>query len=157
MSERIGLIGLGAMGAGMGRNLLAKGGGLQTMAHRDRSVIEALIADGATEHADAASVAAASDVVVLCLPNSTVVETVMEAMAPALRPGQMVIDTGTSALASTLALAERLAALDVEFAEAPLTGGAQQAAEGVLGALVGATPDGFARAAPVLAAFCERV
>ncbi|MBF9059574.1 NAD-binding protein [Rhodobacterales bacterium HKCCSP123] len=157
MSERIGLIGLGAMGAGMGRNLLAKTGGLQTMAHRDRAVIEALVAEGATEHADAAAVAAASDVVVLCLPNSTVVESVLDQMAPVLRPGQVVIDTGTSALASTLALAERLAAQGVEFAEAPLTGGAQQAADGVLGALVGATPEGFARAAPVLSAFCERV
>jgi 3-hydroxyisobutyrate dehydrogenase-like beta-hydroxyacid dehydrogenase len=157
MTGRVGLIGLGAMGAGMGRNMLAKTGGLQTMAHRDRSAIEALVAEGATEHPDAAGVARASDVVILCLPNSTVVEQVMDRMAPALRPGQMVIDTGTSALASTLALAERLAALGVDFAEAPLTGGAQQAADGVLGALVGATPDGFARAAPVLATICERV
>jgi 3-hydroxyisobutyrate dehydrogenase-like beta-hydroxyacid dehydrogenase len=157
MTGRVGLIGLGAMGDGMGRNLLAKTGGLQTMAHRDRSVIEALVADGATEHPDAAAVARASDVVVLCLPNSTVVESVMEQMAPALRPGQMVIDTGTSALASTLALAQRLAALGVEFVEAPLTGGAQQAEEGILGALVGATPAGFARAEPVLSTFCARV
>jgi 3-hydroxyisobutyrate dehydrogenase-like beta-hydroxyacid dehydrogenase len=157
MTERVGLIGLGAMGEGMGRNLLAKTGGLQTMAHRDRSAIEALIADGATEHADAASVAAASDVVVLCLPNSGVVEKVVEQMAPALRAGQMVIDTGTSALASTLALADALAARGIDFAEAPLTGGAQQAADGILGALVGTTPEGFVRAAPVLSTFCERV
>lgn len=157
MTGRIGLIGLGAMGAGMGRNLLAKTGGLQTMAHRDRVVFDALVADGATEHADAAGVAAASDVVVLCLPNSAVVEAVVAQMAPVLRPGQMLIDTGTSALASTLSLATMLAERGIDFAEAPLTGGAQQAAEGVLGALVGATPEGFARAAPVLATFCERV
>lgn len=157
MTARIGLIGLGAMGAGMGRNLLGKTGGLHTMAHRDRSVIDTLVADGATEHGDAGSVARACDVVILCLPNSVVVEAVMADLAPALRPGQMVIDTGTSALASSLALAETLSARGIDFVEAPLTGGAQQAAEGALGALVGATPEGFARAAPVLATFCERV
>jgi 3-hydroxyisobutyrate dehydrogenase-like beta-hydroxyacid dehydrogenase len=157
MTDRVGLIGLGAMGAGMGRNLLAKTGGLQTMAHRDRVAIDALVADGATEHADAAGVAAASDVVIMCLPNSTVVEAVVAAMTPSLRPGQMVIDTGTSALASTMALADMLAERGIDFAEAPLTGGAQQAVDGVLGALVGATQEGFARAAPVLATFCERV
>ena len=82
----------------------------------------------------------------------------MEAMAPALRPGQMVIDTGTSALASTMALAERLEALGVDFAEAPLTGGAQQAADGVLGAF-GPAPRPRASPAPnrCFATFCERV
>lgn len=155
--ERIGFIGLGAMGAGMARNILAKTGALHTMAHRDRAVIDGLKRDGAREHRSAADLARACDVVLLCLPNSDVVEGVIAELRPALRPGQVVVDTGTSALRSTLETAQALADMGVEFAEAPLTGGAAQAADAQLGALVGASPDTFARIAPVLALCCGTV
>ncbi|GGO59046.1 3-hydroxyisobutyrate dehydrogenase [Roseovarius pacificus] len=157
MAQEIGLIGLGAMGAGMGRNILARAGGLHALANRNRAVIDSLVAAGAVEHASAADLARACDVVVLCLPNSDVVEQVVNEMLPVLRPGQIVIDTGTSALPSTLKLAQTLSDKDVLFAEAPLTGGAQQAEEGQLGALVGASTEVFASVAPVLDLFCSSV
>ena len=157
MAQEIGLIGLGAMGAGMGRNILARAGGLHALANRNRAVIDGLVAAGAVEHASAADLARACDVVVLCLPNSAVVEQVVDEMLPVLRPGQIVIDTGTSALPSTLKLAQTLSDKGVLFGEAPLTGGAQQAEEGQLGALVGAAPEVFARVAPVLDLFCSSV
>ena len=151
---RIGFIGLGAMGFGMARNILAKHSQLDTIANRARDAVDALVGDGAVEHPDAQTLAANADVILLCLPNSTIVEHTLTQMEPALRPGQIVIDTGTSSLPSTLALAEKLAAQGVHFAEAPLTGGQAQADAGELGALVGCTPETYQAITPILAYFC---
>jgi 3-hydroxyisobutyrate dehydrogenase-like beta-hydroxyacid dehydrogenase len=155
--ERIGFIGLGAMGAGMARNILGKHGQLSVVAHRNREAVEALSADGATECSTPEALASDCDIILLCLPNSQVVEQTIEAMSPALRPGQMIIDTGTSALPSTLQLEKTLSARDVAFVEAPLTGGAAQADAAELGALVGADDAAFARALPVLNMICATV
>ena len=45
----IGFVGLGMMGHGMARNLLAKGYGLRFMVHRDRSRLQDLLDAGAQE------------------------------------------------------------------------------------------------------------
>ena len=152
---RIGFIGLGAMGFGMARNILAKHGQLGAVSHRSRDAIDALVEMGAQDHPDMASLARHSDLILLCLPNSMVVEQTIAAMEPHLRPGQTLIDTGTSSLASTQAVHARLAAHGLEFAEAPLTGGQAQAAAGSLGALVGCAPETYHRIRPVLEMFCE--
>ncbi|QYX56312.1 NAD(P)-dependent oxidoreductase [Roseovarius sp. SCSIO 43702] len=155
--DRIGLVGLGAMGAGMGGNLLAGTGELHICANRTRTVADHLVAHGATEHPDPQALASACDVILLCLPDSHTVETVIDAMRPALTPGMAVVDTGTSSLASLVALENTLSAQGVAFAESPLTGGAAQAQEGTLGALVGAAPDVFGRIEPILGHFCGTV
>ncbi len=151
---RIGMIGLGAMGAGMARNILAKHGQVNVVAHRARDVVEALIKAGAQAFSDPAELAQNSDVILLCLPNSAIVETVIATMEPHLHNGHTIIDTGTSSLASTAEIDEKLRKYGVAFAEAPLTGGQQQAEEGVLGALVGCDDATYAAIQPVLAHFC---
>ena len=49
MSKKIGFVGVGMMGHGMAKNLLAKGFAVTLMAHRNRKPIEDLLAQGATE------------------------------------------------------------------------------------------------------------
>ena len=93
----IGFIGVGQMGEGMCRRLLAAGYPLAVLAHRNRAPVERLVAGGATEAASAAAVAAASRVVILCVSNADVVEQTVEAMRPALARGKIIIDTSTSA------------------------------------------------------------
>ena len=155
--ERIGFIGLGAMGHGMAANVLAKHGQLTILGNRDRTPVEDLVSKGAEEAQDAADLADKSDAVLLCLPNSNVVERVIGNMGDALSPGKTLIDTGTSSQKSTLLLAETLESRGVRFAEAPLTGGKTQAEEGVLGALVGAEDNVFGRIEPILNMFCASV
>lgn len=154
---QIGIIGLGAMGHGMARNILVKHGQIDVLAGRARDAVAALGADGAKVHLDPAALARETDAILLCLPNSAVVEATIAALEPGLRPGQILIDTGTSSLASTLALHERLTAKGLQFAEAPLTGGQVQAREGSLGALLGC--DGKTRriVEPILRHFCASV
>lgn len=155
--QKIGFIGLGAMGFGMASNILTTHGQLSIVGNRNRTPVEALIRQGATEHSDASALADACDMIILCLPNSSVVERVVSEMGNALGPGKVLIDTGTSSLQSTERLARDLEDKGVEFAEAPLTGGIKQAEAGELGAMVGASPDVFGTIEPVLQSFCSSV
>ena len=156
-SNDIGFVGLGAMGFGMASNLLAKHGQLHVAGNRSRRSAAELVARGAQMFIDNAALAAASDTVILCLPDSNVVERVVAEMGDALGAGKTLIDTGTSSLLSTQRLARQLADRGVHFAEAPLTGGVDQARAGELGALVGAAPELFERIVPVLRRFCVSV
>ncbi|MEL7281853.1 MAG: NAD(P)-dependent oxidoreductase [Pseudomonadota bacterium] len=155
--DRIGFIGLGAMGQGMASNILAKHGQVTVLGNRNRAPVDALVAQGAEEAQSPEHVAETCDVIILCLPNSDVVEDVITKMGQALRLGKILIDTGTSSRESTLTLAKTLQNRGVLFAEAPLTGGKTQAENGELGALVGAEDDVFQRIEPILQLFCASV
>ena len=154
---KIGFLGLGAMGFGMASNILTKHGELSTICNRSRRPVDDLVKRGAAEFNNSTELAENADIIILCLPNSNVVEKVIAEMRPALSEGKTVIDTGTSSLQSTEKLAAELADLGVEFAEAPLTGGIKQAEAGELGAMVGAEPDVFEKIKPILNHCCISV
>ncbi len=145
---KLGFIGIGMMGHGMAANLLAKGHAVTVWAHRNRQPVEDLLAKGASEVGTIAEMPAGQDAIFICVANSGQVEGAVEAMLPRLKPGQIVIDTGTSDPSSTVRLAERVAATGASYADAPMGGGAQQAAAGELATLVGASEADFARVEP---------
>lgn len=145
------------MGHGMVSCLLKAGYPVHVIAHRNRAPVDDLVSKGAVEAPDYAALAATSEVIILCVSNSKVVEAVVDELAPSLRAGMTIIDMGTSSPDSTRALHERLAGLGVSFVEAPVTGGVKQAAAGELGALVGAEEAAFAAVRPVLNAMCKTV
>ena len=91
---RIGFIGLGAMGLPMAGHLVAAGHDV-AVASRRRGPIDAVVALGAADGGSPRRVAEASDVVILCVPNSPEVMDVIDAMLPALGSGHTVIDTST--------------------------------------------------------------
>lgn len=157
MTERIGFVGVGGMGAGMVARLLAAGRPVTVLAHRSRGPVEAAVAAGAAEAASAEALATASDVVILCTRTAATAEETVARLLPHLAAGALVIDTGTAPPEVPRRLHAQLAAQGVGFAEAPLTGGVRQAAEGTLGALVGAEPAVFERARAVLADCCASV
>ncbi len=152
----VGLSGAGMMGHGMAASLLRHGHAVTVIAHRNRQPIDDLVARGAREARSLAELAAA-DMIILCLTTSAVVEATIKALMPHLRPGQVVLDAGTSDPASSRELARRLAATGVAFADIPLTGGPEQAERGELGVLCGADEQTFARIAPVLSCFATTV
>jgi 3-hydroxyisobutyrate dehydrogenase-like beta-hydroxyacid dehydrogenase len=154
---RIAFIGIGLMGHGMALNLLKEGQQVTVLAHRSRKLIDDLLARGAKEASDHRSLAGGADAVLLCVTNSKAVEEVIGALEPHLMPRQVVIDLGTSSVSSNVAIAKRLAGKGVAFAEAPLTGGPEQAAAAELGALVGADPETFERITPILQCFCATI
>jgi 3-hydroxyisobutyrate dehydrogenase-like beta-hydroxyacid dehydrogenase len=151
----IGFIGLGAMGEPMVRALRRAGYPVTACAHRRRDALERLAAEGVAEAADPAAVAAASDLVVICVPDAPQVEEVLFAsngVAAGIRSGSTVIDMSTISPVASQRFAEKLASAGVGFADAPVSGGPARAKEGTLTIMVGAAPELFAHIEPVLQA-----
>lgn len=160
MTQRIGFIGIGMMGHGMARNLLAKGFPLTFKVNRNRSNLEDLLAAGATEAASNAECAQRSDIVFLCVTGSPQVEAIVygpQGLLSAARPGLIVVDTSTAEPGSTARVRADLAAAGATLIDAPLARTPKEAEEGRLNTMVGATPEDFARIEPVLKAFCENI
>jgi 3-hydroxyisobutyrate dehydrogenase-like beta-hydroxyacid dehydrogenase len=145
----VALIGAGMMGHGMAANLLRHGHSVSVIAHRNRAPVEDLVAKGAVE-ARALEELAGAEVILFCVTTSKVVEETLEHLRPHLRAGQIIMDAGTSAPEVTKRLAQGLAELGVGYADIPLTGGPEQAEQGALGVLCGASPDVFQRIQPLL-------
>jgi 3-hydroxyisobutyrate dehydrogenase-like beta-hydroxyacid dehydrogenase len=145
------------MGHGMVLNLLKGGHEVHVIAHRNRAPIEDLLAKGAHEAESLDVIAHGCDCVILCLSSSGIVEETIAALRPSLRSGQIIIDAGTSEPESTRGLAGELAALGIAYADAPMTGGPEQAAAAELGVLCGANADTFAAILPLLTCYATTV
>src|SRR4051812_14392106 len=95
---RVGFIGLGLMGQGMARNILAKGFPLSVLAHRNRGPVDELVALGAAEAVSAADLARQSDIVILCVTGSPQVEDALfrpEGVLEGMHDGLIVVDSST--------------------------------------------------------------
>ncbi len=116
--KNVGLIGVGLMGHGIGKNILAKGFALNVMAHKNRAPIESLISLGAKECASPAEIAKASDMVILCVTGTPQVEEAIygaKGLGSALRDGLIIADCSTAEPASTIKIAADLKAKGVHF------------------------------------------
>lgn len=154
MSEQsIGFIGLGLMGHGMAKNIVEAGYPLRVMAHRKREAVDDLVGRGAVEVATPKEMAEASEIIFLCVTGSPQVEGTIRGesgLLAGLQPDAIVVDCSTSDPVSTLALAEELQAAGGHLADAPLSRTPKEAWEGTLDAMVGASPEVFARIKPVI-------
>ena len=157
---RIGFVGIGLMGHGIAKNLVAKGYPLTLRLHRNRKPAEDLFAAGAREAASYAELARASDIVFLCVTGAPQVEEVVfgnDGLASAAASGLVIVDTSTSEPATTTRTREALAPKGVTFVDAPLARTPVEAEAGRLNIMVGADDATFAALKPVLSAFCENV
>ena len=157
----IGFIGLGLMGWSMCRRLLDLSYPLLTVvANRSRANVEAAIARGATETATARELAAASDIVMLCVDTSASVEARMrgdDGVITGLKPGTIVVDFGTSLPASTKELGGEVAAAGGIYLDAPLGRTPSHALEGKLNIMCSGDKTGFDKVEPVLDDLGENV
>ncbi len=157
MSERrVGFVGLGAMGEPMVRSLRRAGFAVTACAHRRRDSIERLLEQcGVIETANPAAVAAAVDVVAICVPDAPHVEEVLfapDGVVAGARPGALIVDMSTISPVASRRFAERLNQRGLRFVDAPVSGGPVRAGDGSLTIMVGAEPADFTRAEPILAA-----
>jgi 3-hydroxyisobutyrate dehydrogenase-like beta-hydroxyacid dehydrogenase len=157
--ESVGFIGVGLMGHGMAKNIVEKGFPLTVLAHRNREPVEDLKSRGAKEAKTAREVAAASEVVVLCVTGSPQVEAVIngaDGLASAGKP-LLICDSSTSDPSSTIRLAAELSAKGITLIDTPLGRTPKDAAEGTLDVMVGGEEAVVERARPILEAFAKRV
>ncbi len=159
-NKKIGFIGVGLMGHGMGKHLIEKGHTLTILGHKNRQPIDDLVARGATEAANPAEVARNSDIIFICVPSSRHVEAIVEGengILEGAHGGLIVVDTSTADPHSTLRLAELLQAKGVRMVDAPLARTPKEAEEGRLNIMVGAADELFAELKPVMACFAENI
>ncbi len=151
---RIGVIGLGIMGSTIARNLVRAGfavSGFDT----DPTRLAALAADGGTAAPDAATVAAASDVVLTSLPSISALEATVAALVATRREGQIVCELGTLPIETKEAARVALDAAGIVLLDCPLSGTGAQAATGDLVVLASGDPASCERVAPVFAGFAR--
>jgi 3-hydroxyisobutyrate dehydrogenase len=156
---RIGFVGLGTMGAAMAANLLRAGHEL-TVWNRTPGRADGLVTDGASEAASPGDVARASEVIVVCVSDTADVEEVVLGPSGVIEgtpPGSLVIDCSTISPAGTRAIAAALAAREVRFVDAPVTGGSEGARNATLAILVGGDPEDVERARPILEAMGKTI
>lgn len=143
------------MGEPMARSLMRGGFPVTASAHRNRAPLERLVKEGASEAPNQRGVAAASDVVITCVPDSPQVEEALfgtDGAAAGANSGSVFIDMSTISPVATRRFAERIASQGCGFVDAPVSGGPARAAAGTLTIMVGASPEDFARVEAVLKA-----
>lgn len=156
---RIGFIGLGLMGRPMSLNLLGAGADL-VIHNRSQGVVQELAARGMRPAGTPAAVAAAADMIILMLPDTPAVEQVLQGpngVAMGLRPGGLIIDMGTTAVADTRRFAAIVAEQGGDFLDAPVSGGQIGAETASLTIMAGGSDAAFAGALPLLQALGKTI
>lgn len=144
----IGLIGTGLMGTAIAGRLLTAGFRVRGW-DRDAARLRA----SGTEAVDsAAAVVSSCDCVVLSLPDSRVVEEVLDEASAELRPGQEILDTTTGEPEDAVRFAERLRPLGVAYLDATISGSSEQVRRGEALCMVGGEAAAYARCAELFRA-----
>lgn len=156
-TTRTGVIGLGAMGAPMARNL-ARAGLLAGVWNRTADKAAALAAELGVRHAPTpADLARHCDVVLTCVSADADLLAVVDQALPGLDGDKLLIDTSTVQPATAVELARRLAEAGCGFLDAPVSGGVEGARQGTLAIMVGGDAQMLERARPVLEAIGARI
>lgn len=159
---RVGLIGLGAMGAGMAGSLRRAGFSPHVFDIRP-GVAEAFAREGGTACASVAELAAACDVVVSVVVNAQQTEEVLfgakgaGGAATAMKPGSVFVMCSTVDPNVSIAFEQRLQALGLLYLDAPISGGAAKAASGQMTMMTAGTPEAYARCGGALDAMAAKV
>lgn len=155
-ARRVGFVGLGNMGGRMTRRLVDAG--IPVLGYDVRSDLAAEV--GARAAATVADVATGSDVILLSLPNTSVVESVVlgeDGLLANASGGQVIVDLSTSAPSSTIALHKRFAERGAEYVDAGISGGAAAAEKGALTIMAGGSESALDAIDWVLAPIAAKV
>ena len=155
-SYRIGIIGVGNMGSRIAKRLLDAGeeiiGYDRDEARQDATGIPSASSPG--------SLVSDVDVVLLSLPDSRVIESVVlgdEGLVSHSHSGQIVVDLSTASPESSVRIHDELATHGVEFLDAGISGGAKAAETGKLTLMVGGSAEALEKVRPVLDHFSSNV
>ena len=160
MTRTIGFIGTGVMGEPMCRNLARKSG-LSVIAYdRSAAPLTRLATAGVRSAASLQDLSADCDIIFMVLPSGRHVEEVCEGengLVAIARPGQVIVDLGTSPVSLAKRLAKALGERGATFADAPIARTRQAAEDGTLSIMVGASSETFAALQPLLACIGSQI
>lgn len=152
----VGMIGLGIMGSAMSGHLLARGievHGFDVAGAR----VDDLRAAGGTGAASVADVAGAVDVIITSLPSPEAALEVADALAAAVRPGCVVVETSTLSLDVKRSVRDVLSAVGATVLDCPLSGTGAQALERDVVVYGSGDAAAFEAVRPLLEAFSRSV
>jgi 3-hydroxyisobutyrate dehydrogenase-like beta-hydroxyacid dehydrogenase len=155
--KTVGLIGVGLMGHGIGKNILAKGFKLNVLAHKNRGPIESLITLGAHESPTVQAIATSSDLLILVVTGSPQVEAIMAEVLAHAPKGLIIADCSTAEPHSTLKIAAAAKAKGLTFVDTPMTRTPKEAEAGKLGLMVGGDKATIDQLRPVLNCFADLI
>ncbi|MBO1895438.1 NAD(P)-dependent oxidoreductase [Shewanella sp. BF02_Schw] len=148
----IGFIGLGLMGGNMVENLQNRGYQLNVM-DLNKEAVATCVARGAKTVTTAKELAASSDIVMLCLTTSAVVEKLVygdDGILAGIKEGSVLVDFGTSSPSSTRKIGADLAAKGAGMIDAPLGRTPAHAKDGLLNIMAAGDLETFNKVKPVL-------
>jgi len=155
----IGFIGLGLMGGNMAECLQNNGYDLVVMG-RNKRAVASTVARGAVEVGTPKELAAKSDIVMLCVTTSEVVESLIygdDGILAGIKDGAVVIDFGTSIPASTQKIGADLAAKGAGMIDAPLGRTPAHAKDGLLNIMAAGDMATYEKVKPELDVLGENV
>ena len=156
---RIGFIGLGSQGGPMARRIIESGHPMTLWARRPQA-LEAFSDTEAKLAGSPAELAAASDLVCLCVVGDADVVEVVEGeqgVLAGLRPGSVIAVHSTVHPNTCRELAKKAGAQGVSVIDAPVSGGGQAAAKGRLLVMVGGDAAVVERCRPIFETFADPV
>ena len=150
----VGVIGIGLVGSALAGRF--RQAGRSVVGYDPRPEARAALAAVGGEAADSAGTAAKNaPVIVLSLPDSDAVESVIREIESVL-PGRTVVDTTTGDPDRTAALGERLKAAGADYLDATIVGSSRLVREGMAVVVAGGEPAVFRRCADLLDTFAAR-
>jgi 3-hydroxyisobutyrate dehydrogenase-like beta-hydroxyacid dehydrogenase len=158
--KKIGMAGIGLMGHGIAGNIVKHGYPMVLLEHQGNQPLQALLAAGATTTQSPAALAAAVDIVILCVTGTPEVEDVMyrkQGLLEGIKPGTVVIDCSTAIPSSTVRVAAAVEKAGGRYLDAPMTRTPKEAAEGRLNLIVGGERALFDECKPLLECFAENI
>ncbi|MBO4394271.1 MAG: 2-hydroxy-3-oxopropionate reductase [Spirochaetales bacterium] len=156
---KVGFIGLGIMGKPMCKNIIKAGHEVSFYA-RHAEVCAELEALGAKSKANAAEVAAASEVVITMVPNSPQVREVALGKGGIVeggKPGLVLIDMSSIDPVETRSIGAELEKKGIEMVDAPVSGGEPKAIDGTLSVMAGGKEETIEKFRPLLSTMAASV
>jgi 3-hydroxyisobutyrate dehydrogenase-like beta-hydroxyacid dehydrogenase len=156
--ERVAVLGLGTMGAGMAQNLLESAFVVRGY-NRTRARAEALRPSGLEPRARPEDAVTGADAVLTCVADDAALEAMVfeSGVLDSLERGAALVDCGTTGLELTARLAEACRAREVDFVDAPVTGSKLGAEGGKLTFMVGGPKATVERLGPLFGAMGRHV
>ena len=155
---RVGFIGLGKMGAPMAARIATAGHGVVgydiSAERRQQGNLGTIFVDSP------AAVASDADVVITSLPGPAEVDDVIHGangLLASVKSAAVLVETSTISPQQSRALANDLAARNVSYLDAPVSGGVQGARDGTLIAMVGGAMEVLDIVRPVLCCFAKEI
>jgi 3-hydroxyisobutyrate dehydrogenase-like beta-hydroxyacid dehydrogenase len=160
MKKELGFIGVGLMGHGLAKNLMKQGHSMTLLDHAGNQPADDLKRLGAQAVATPREVAAAADVVFMCVTGSPQVEGCVygaEGILEGLRPGAVVVDATTADPVSTAKVAAAVHSRGGRYVDAPMTRTPQHAEDGCVNVMLGGDAATIALVRPLIEAYAENI